>query len=353
MDRLPALAPNNSERNAALDHCLAGIDRLSHEVKDASSYLPAYDQRTYSAVCQTTHLPTLPPPPSRNNANWQRKAIKALSEKLQTIRTSSNPPKKFAFKSRSKNPATPSVKNASALPPADAAELAAGSRAPFPIASTNPSTAEAPTPQSHLSPSLRSAQEAPSPTVPPRSLSISPTTPTICITNHTNLSLTLPSPPPGGAVAQRTATLSHLTACSIDLSPATTSSPLAALYLKDLADSAVATGRVEGAVHLTTLTGCTLFVATRQFRMHGARDVDVYLQCGSRPIVEGCVGVRFAPLPGTLREAWGIEREGGNLWDQVDDFGWLKAERSPNWSVLPEGERVQGLVDVVRSSEEL
>lgn len=23
-----------------------------------------------------------------------------------------------------------------------------------------------------------------------------------------------------------------------------------------------------------------------------------------------------------------------NLWDQVDDFKWLRAEHSPNWSVL-------------------
>ena len=92
--------------------------------------------------------------------------------------------------------------------------------------------------------------------------------------------------------------------------------------------------------------------------MHGARDVDVYLQCGSRPIVEDCVGVRFAPLPEKLCNEWGIEARGegeggGNLWDQVDDFGWLKAEKSPNWGILPEEKRVQGLGDVVRSSEEM
>jgi hypothetical protein len=23
------------------------------------------------------------------------------------------------------------------------------------------------------------------------------------------------------------------------------------------------------------------------------------------------------------------------MWDQVDDFKWLKAEHSPNWSILP------------------
>jgi hypothetical protein len=55
MDRLGDTAPgnSNSDRNDAVDRCLAGIDRLSHEVKDASSYLPAYDQRTYSEVGRT------------------------------------------------------------------------------------------------------------------------------------------------------------------------------------------------------------------------------------------------------------------------------------------------------------
>lgn len=28
------------------------------------------------------------------------------------------------------------------------------------------------------------------------------------------------------------------------------------------------------------------------------------------------------------------------MWDQVDDFKWLKAEHSPNWSVLPEAQRL-------------
>jgi hypothetical protein len=29
-----------------------------------------------------------------------------------------------------------------------------------------------------------------------------------------------------------------------------------------------------------------------------------------------------------------------NQWDQVDDFKWLKAEHSPNWSILLENERL-------------
>jgi len=55
MERLNGIAVGGGERNDAVDHCLAGIDRLSHEVKDASSYIPAYDQRTYSEVsCSAT-----------------------------------------------------------------------------------------------------------------------------------------------------------------------------------------------------------------------------------------------------------------------------------------------------------
>jgi hypothetical protein len=50
IDRLAGRALIAGERSDAADHCLAGITRLSGEVKDASTYLPAHDQRTYSDV---------------------------------------------------------------------------------------------------------------------------------------------------------------------------------------------------------------------------------------------------------------------------------------------------------------
>lgn len=51
MDRLADTSLVAGERSDAMDHCLAGIARLSHEIKDASSYLPTYDQRIYAEVC--------------------------------------------------------------------------------------------------------------------------------------------------------------------------------------------------------------------------------------------------------------------------------------------------------------
>ena len=110
MSRLPNIPTLGGERNDAIDHCLAGIARLSAEVKDASSYVPAYDQRTYA------------------------EAIKALSEKLQTTRASFAPKTKFAFsKAVHKNPSAISLN--------DTAELALQSRLK-PPGHSNSTTAE-------------------------------------------------------------------------------------------------------------------------------------------------------------------------------------------------------------------
>ena len=50
MDRLANTSLVGGERADATDHCLAGIARLSNEVKDAASYIPTYDQRIYAEV---------------------------------------------------------------------------------------------------------------------------------------------------------------------------------------------------------------------------------------------------------------------------------------------------------------
>lgn len=74
--------------------------------------------------------------------------------------------------------------------------------------------------------------------------------------------------------------------------------------------------------------------------MHESRDCDVYLMTSSRPIIEDCVRVRFAPLPGCYGGEVGGDGEKG-MWREVDDFKWLRAERSPNWSLLDEGGRAR------------
>ncbi|KAF0932162.1 hypothetical protein E2562_008693 [Oryza meyeriana var. granulata] len=87
-------------------------------------------------------------------------------------------------------------------------------------------------------------------------------------------------------------------------------------------------------------------MAAHQIRIHEARATDFYLRVRSRPIIEDCSGVRFAPhalnyegIEEDLRDA-GLEEETGN-WANVDDFKWLRAVQSPNWCLVPEEERLQ------------
>lgn len=108
-------------------------------------------------------------------------------------------------------------------------------------------------------------------------------------------------------------------------------------------------------------------------RIHSSSGTDLYLRVGSRPIIEHSERLRFAPMPSpsvlaaleppasssapvggaaspsgsaTAGEAGsaGSGDMGGavcsGLWQQVEDFGWVKATHSPHWCVLPEAERL-------------
>lgn len=73
--------------------------------------------------------------------------------------------------------------------------------------------------------------------------------------------------------------------------------------------------------------------------MHGSKKVDIYLHSASRPIIEDCERVRFAPIPGIFASAEVLEKT--NHWNEIDDFKWLKVEASPNFSLLAEPERIR------------
>ncbi|KAF2500072.1 tubulin-specific chaperone c [Lophium mytilinum] len=315
MERLSSTALAGGERNDAVDHCLAGIARLSHEVKDASSYIPAYDQRTYA------------------------EAIKALNDKLQKTRLAFAPRSKFAFKTAHKNP--------SAISLSSAAELAAQKTPRVPgypsDTSTGPSSF-APTPLDAASPVDEKPEEG---LYSKNAASTKAPTTVITISNHTNAHIVLPH---STSHTTTTGTVSNLRRCVADMSTPTSSAnghPFAGLTLRNIKNSLIVCGQVAGATHVTSVENSVVVAATRQFRMHGSKNVDVYLHSASRPIVEECEGVRFAPLPASyITEA---NAQSTNQWDQIDDFDWLQAEQSPHWSILPLEKRVEERVwkDVV------
>lgn len=309
MARLEDHGTTGGERADAVDHCLAGIARLSNEVNDASSFIPAYDQRTYS------------------------EAIKALSNKLQAVRSRFAPRPKFSFKS----PAFTAHKNESAISLNDAAELASQKRLAAGAADqlsgdTSGASSFAPTPAGLRSPNTEPAGASPG-------RDEGQTKPSSSAVNISNRAGELVTLPPASTQAASSATLSGLKRCLIDLSPPSTSTPpLATLTLKNISHSLILCPDLAGPAHLTDVSQCVVAVGCRQFRMHDSARCDVYLHCSSRPIIEACSGVRFAPLPETLLAD--KQRGAENLWGRIDDFKWLRAEPSPNWSVLEDGQRV-------------
>ncbi|CAK7222284.1 hypothetical protein SBRCBS47491_004813 [Sporothrix bragantina] len=329
-DRISTLANIaiiGGERKDATDSILTRISKLSLEVADASDFIPAYDQRTYSAT------------------------VKSLTEQLNAELTKLAPAKpRFQFK-RTAKPATTSAGTSAAtdnrLLRGVPDKPAAKAKAPQPDASATEAEA---TDNVGALPKLASTvknynAEIASNIGSVRKPSFSSAR-EVNLSGHKDIHIILPL---SASRATSYGSLTDLAGCVVDMSVPTSSTArggggaaFQSLMLRKIERSLIVAGHVQGAVHITDLKNCVVVVAARQVRIHECDRVDVYLQCGSRPIIEDCRRMRFAPLPQAYaNEGAGEETEGGNdQWDQVDDFKWLRSDASPNWSVLPEAERL-------------
>lgn len=135
-------------------------------------------------------------------------------------------------------------------------------------------------------------------------------------------------------------TLSDLNSCEVRLIGRSR-----AIFIHRLRDCRVYAGPVLGSVLIDDVEGCVFVLASHQIRIHNARRCDFYLRVRSHPIIEDSSEVRFAPyclqydgIEEDLRESR-LDEETGN-WANVDDFKWLRAVQSPNWSILPDVERI-------------
>ncbi|KAL1958941.1 hypothetical protein VTO42DRAFT_3494 [Malbranchea cinnamomea] len=304
MDRLGNTAIVSGERSDALDHCLAGISRLSSEVKDASNYIPTYDQRIYA------------------------EAIKALQDKLAEIKDSIAPRPKFTFKTARKNPSAVSL--------ADAEEIAAERRRDLPgykpsndspVGSSGNGTPRDINTSGQKETHLDSGHANGSRSQETISSGVSPVT----VSAQTGRHIVLPM---SASHVTLPASVTSLQRCVVDMSvPTTNAQPFATLTIKDVSTSLLICGQVNGSAHITRVENSVVVVSCHQFRMHDCKNVDVYLSCSSKPIIEDCSNVRFSKLPKT----YAIDpntHSSSDLWSEVEDFKWLKSGPSPNWKLL-------------------
>ncbi|NXJ83357.1 TBCC protein, partial [Trogon melanurus] len=140
---------------------------------------------------------------------------------------------------------------------------------------------------------------------------------------------------------QRDVELSELRGCRVRLRGNANT-----LRVRDCRGCTVLCGPVSTSVLVDGCSDCVLVLACQQLRTHRTRDCRFYVQVTSRAVVEGCAKVFFAPYswsyPGIERdfESSGLDRSRNN-WNQVDDFDWLAIDKpSPNWSLIPEEERI-------------
>ena len=68
------------------------------------------------------------------------------------------------------------------------------------------------------------------------------------------------------------------------------------MRLFQLEDCQVFAAPVAGPCFVDGATGCTLHVAARQIRVHRATETAFHLRMLSRPVIEECRALRFAPL---------------------------------------------------------
>ena len=118
---------------------------------------------------------------------------------------------------------------------------------------------------------------------------------TINISDHKGLHIILPST---ASRATSSGTITKLVRCIVDMSePTSNGTPFAGLTLHNIKNSLVIAGHVAGAAHITEVQNSIILVASRQVRIHQCKNVDVYLHSASRPIIEDCSNIRFAPIP--------------------------------------------------------
>ena len=307
-----------NERKTKADQALSNITKLSAELADASGDLPSYDQRSYNL------------------------AVKELHDKLVITQASHAPKTRFSFKN--KRHATPASQITSATTsgslnpshlrdPGDALNrnLAAPAVVSLPMQPlSGRELNQDPREKQSLAESLATAE--------PRRLTVKAASGSY---------LRHPSPSRDfdqmGLEDGQSCVISDVKCSVVNLTPlpGTDTVKVPSLTVASMSCSLLLAPDIKGPAHMTGLSGSTVVLSCQQFRMHNSHDMDVYLHCSSRPIVEDCSNIRFGSLPDLFAANSETMNTRKNMFDQVDDFKWLRAEPSPNWRLMKEHERIK------------
>ncbi|KAI1318325.1 hypothetical protein EDD11_006838 [Mortierella claussenii] len=181
-------------------------------------------------------------------------------------------------------------------------------------------------------------------------------------------------------VVSKDVALTNLTNCTVNLVHEAT--PLGAIHIRNLKQCTLVIPPVSGSILLHDCEGCVIIGACHQSRMHTSTNMDIYLHVTSEPIIEDCTNMRFAPYPydhifpsdsdgqslshlqqsvmspsssnGRLVRLFDMNKLSPqvNYFDRVKDFNWLRQQKSPNWRVLEQSERRPGIAQMVLAKDD-
>lgn len=229
--------------------------------------------------------------------------LKALEKSLEELRSSTTGKTKFAFKRKVK--ISPSASAGTATPPA-------------------PVNA---------------------PAIPTSTISSTSRT----ISDHSNCYLSRsclsgPSSSTEVSIIRISSSILNLLTTTNELTLSANTVSLSALHIRDIQNSILILGTVDGSIMLHNLTNCVVVARCHQFRMHNSTAVDAYLDITSNPIIESCDQVRFGIYPSELKITTDqqplVTKNHTEFPFLPQDFSHIRATPSPNWRVLEEDELV-------------
>lgn len=114
------------------------------------------------------------------------------------------------------------------------------------------------------------------------------------------------------------------------------------LFMRNLKNCTINTCPVANSIMGFNLHNCKISMIGHQIRLHDSEDVDFYVHTTSRLIIEDCTRLKFHELqydyPGLQKDfELANLNKATNLWKEVQDFKWIKKEKSPNFELVFDG----------------
>ncbi|KAG1752139.1 tubulin binding cofactor C-domain-containing protein [Suillus lakei] len=226
--------------------------------------------------------------------------LKALEKSLEELRSSAAGKTKFAFKRKAKIPASASSETATLPAPAIVA-----------------------------------------PAIPTTTISSASRT----ISNHSNCYLSRSCLSGTSSSTDHIEVILNLLMSTNESTLSANTISLSALHIRDIQNSILILGTVDGSIMLHNLTNCVVVAGCHQFRMHNSTAVDAYLDITSNPIIESCDQVRFGVYPSELKTTTDQQPLFAKNYTELpflpQDFSHIRATPSPNWRALEEDELVR------------